>query len=394
MNSADAGSPGPAVSTLAVAGYRSLRDLRLSLGRLTVVTGGNGSGKSSLYRALRLLAAIPQGGLVRALALEGGLPSVLWAGPERFSRGMRDGTVPVRGTVRSEPVSLRMGFSSAESGYAIDLGLPTPPTRFNRDPEIKAEALWTGPVWRRATLFAERHRPFVQIRDRDGAWTQAAGDLRPEETMLREAADRDAGLELLRLRQDLAGWRFYDQFRTDADAPARRDAVGTRTPVLAADGADLAAAIATIEELGDAAALAATVDDAFAGATLRVRMHDDGRFALEMRQPGLLRPLGVAELSDGTLRYVLLLAALLTPRPPRLMVFNEPEASLHPALLAPLARLIVHAAEASQILVVSHAPDLATALIEAGAETIVLAKELGETVAVAAGPPHWVWPRR
>ena len=50
-------------------------------------------------------------------------------------------------------------------------------------------------------------------------------------------------------------------------------------------------------------------------------------------------------LSDGTLRYLLWTAALLTPRPPELMVLNEPETSLHPDLLPALARLIVHAAE-------------------------------------------------
>ena len=65
-----------------------------------------------------------------------------------------------------------------------------------------------------------------------------------------------------------------------------------------------------------------------------------GRFELQMRQHGLLRPLGTAELSDGTLRYLLLVAALLSPRPPELMVLNEPETSLHPDLLAPLGRLI------------------------------------------------------
>ncbi len=54
-------------------------------------------------------------------------------------------------------------------------------------------------------------------------------------------------------------------------------------------------------------------------------------------QHGLLRPLSAAELSDGTLRYILLVAALLTPRPPVLMVLNGPETSLHPVLLAPLA---------------------------------------------------------
>ena len=59
-----------------------------------------------------------------------------------------------------------------------------------------------------------------------------------------------------------------------------------------------------------------------------------------MRQHGLLRPLKAAELSDGTLRYLLLVAALLTPRPPELLVLNEPETSLHPDLLPALARLI------------------------------------------------------
>jgi len=59
-----------------------------------------------------------------------------------------------------------------------------------------------------------------------------------------------------------------------------------------------------------------------------------------MKQHGLLRPLEATELSDGTLRYLLWIAALLTPRPPALMVLNEPETSLHPDLLAPLGRLI------------------------------------------------------
>ena len=65
-----------------------------------------------------------------------------------------------------------------------------------------------------------------------------------------------------------------------------------------------------------------------------------------MRQHGLLRPLLASELSDGTLRYLLLIAALLSPRPPALMILNEPETSLHPDLLPSLARLIVQASKA------------------------------------------------
>ena len=70
------------ITRIAVAGYRSLRDVRIALGALNVITGANGSGKSSLYRALRLLADIAQGRIIQSLAAEGGLNSTLWAGPE------------------------------------------------------------------------------------------------------------------------------------------------------------------------------------------------------------------------------------------------------------------------------------------------------------------------
>ena len=174
-----------AISTLAVAGYRSLRDVRFELGPLTVVTGPNGSGKSSLYRAVRLLADVAQGRVIPSLAQEGGLSSALWAGPETFSRAMKRGEQPVRGTVRREPVSLRLGVSTAEQGYAIDLGLPPPypPSRFDRDPEIKTESLWTGRTWRRAAVFAERHGQSVQIRSDRGTWREIAPPLAPFDSM-------------------------------------------------------------------------------------------------------------------------------------------------------------------------------------------------------------------
>jgi predicted ATPase len=69
-----------------------------------------------------------------------------------------------------------------------------------------------------------------------------------------------------------------------------------------------------------------------------------------------------AELSDGTLRFLLWSAALLTPRPPPLMVLNEPETSLHPDLLDPLAEMIVQASERTQVWMVTHSERLAEAV--------------------------------
>src|SRR5918997_2730362 len=107
------------LSAIAVRNYRSLRDLRVPLGQLTVVTGSNGSGKSNLYRALRLLADCAQGRVISSLALEGGFESTLWAGPESFGSAVRRGDRPVQGAARNRPVRPGLGFASHAFSYPI-----------------------------------------------------------------------------------------------------------------------------------------------------------------------------------------------------------------------------------------------------------------------------------
>jgi predicted ATPase len=386
------------LTTLAVAGYRSLRELIVPLGRLNVITGANGSGKSSVYRSLRLLAETARGGVITSLAREGGLPSTLWAGPERFSRAMLTGDAPVEGTRRKDPVSLRLGFSGDEFGYAIDLGLPPPMlSKFLLDPVIKRECIWSGPVLRPSALLVDRHGVALRTRDENGDWQTVPQPVASFDSMMTEFSDPRSAPEMITVREQIRSWRFYDHFRTDAEAAARLPQIGTHTPVLSNDGADLAAALQTIREIGDPAALDAAIDDAFPGSQLDVTTRD-GRFEVEMRQHGLLRPLKGAELSDGTLRYLLLVAALLTPRPSALLVLNEPETSLHPDLLPALARLIARASAHSQVLVVSHAARLIAALErEEASQSIVLEKHFGATRIAAADErelPAWKWPSR
>ncbi len=387
------------VRTIAVQGYRSLRDLVLPLGPLSLITGANGSGKSSVYRSLRLLADAAQNSVVASLAREGGLPSTFWAGPETIARSVRQGVHEAEPVAKRGSASLKLGFGSDEYGYSIDLGYPqSVASMFKLDPHMKRECVWHGPVYRKASALVDRRNNYVWLStvedDEPVFLTQKLSDT---DSMLASIADPQRAPEMLAVREAVRGWRFYDHFRTDAASPARGAQIGTFTPVLHHDGSNLAAALETILELRSDGALDAALADAFPGSELWIDAQN-GRFVVQLQQKGLLRPMSAAELSDGTLRYLLWIAALLTPRPPQLLVLNEPETSLHPDLLPALARLILAAATQAQVIVVSHAPQLIASLI--GSPTcrhLHLQKSFGETELegrTALQQPKWVWPAR
>ncbi|MFD6196720.1 AAA family ATPase [Mycobacteriaceae bacterium NPDC060252] len=398
------------LTTVAIRGYRSLRDVVLPLTQLTVVTGANGTGKSSLYRALQLLADCGRGEIIGSLARQGGLQSAMWAGPENLKGARRTGTVEP--TVRTRPVSIELGYASTDFGYLVDLGLPIPSdSAFGRDPEIKREAVFTGPSLRPSATLVRRTRPVVEARADSGRGFEGFSRSMPTyRSVLSEFAGRFP--ELGAVRDTLRGWRFYDGFRVDMLAPARQPQIGTRTTVLSNDGSDVAAAIQTIIETRSDT-LDKAVASAFDGAAVAVGVRE-GLFDLQVQQSGMLRPLRAAELSDGTLRFLLWAAALLSPEPPPLMVLNEPETSLHPDLIAPLATLIRAAAAKTQVVVITHANALVDHLAarplreilagdedrfdDAGSAVLLeLVKDWGETQIVGLDPlkaPSWHWGSR
>ncbi|HLK52274.1 MAG TPA: AAA family ATPase [Candidatus Angelobacter sp.] len=365
-----------AIREIHVTGYRSVRNLRLHLSQINVLTGANGTGKTNLYNSVFLLAKAAAGGFAQVVAEEGGMPSVLWAGA-RKSRSM--------GAIRLEPVRMTLGIKTDTFSYELVCGLPKQTSgeksAFSLDPEVKEERVWMDAPHGLKVTFFERSPKGAWILDNDERLADYSGELLPTESVLSQLREPHLYPELSSLRAEISRWRFYHHFRTDAESPLRHPQVGVRTPVLAHDGRDLAAALQTINEVGQSQDLHEAIRQAFPGASLEIEHDEDtGMFAVLLRMPGLRRPLRARELSDGTLRYLCLLAALLSPHPPSLLALNEPETSLHPDLLEPLAKQLVNAGKYSQLWVVTHSQRLAE-LVEkfSGESPIKLEITGGET---------------
>jgi predicted ATPase len=361
-----------ALEEIRVAGYRSVRDLQLALSRINVLTGPNGCGKSNLYNSLLLIARAAQGQFARAMAEEGGTPSVFWAGGER-----------IRYTRKKPPQRVVLGFKTEDFGYELQFGIPSPSslpinTLFKLDPEMKEECIWPTDAPRVRML--DRKGPTAWLRNADGDVVTYPLALLKNESVLSQIVEPHLYPEISSVRNEVLRWRFYHHFRTDPDSPLRQPQIGVQTTVLSHNGSDLAAALRTIIEIGDEATLRDAVAQAFGGANLAIECADT-QFSLYLQIPGLLRRLSARELSDGQLRFLCLCAALLTPRPPSLLALNEPETSLHPDLIEPLAKLIVAASKYTQLWITTHSVSLATKIEEeSGIPGIRLKMKNGETV--------------
>ena len=390
--------------TIAVQNYRSLRDLVLPLVTLNVVTGAERQRqveplpRAAAARRDRAAAACRRRWRARA----GCRPR---CGParRRSARAVRRGEHPVQGTVRrktGQPAArvrrrrVRLRDRPRPAGAASG-------SAFALDPEIKRECIWSGPVLRPATLLVDRRGPLVQVAASDGEW--AAVDAAT--CRLRQHADR--------ARRPAARARAADAARADprpggstttsAPTPTRRRGrpqIGTRTPVLGHDGARPGRRAADDPRDRRRRRARRGGRRRVPGRSVSVSTTTTGRFELRVHQHGLLRPLtgGRAVRRHAALPALGRRAAHARARP-SCWCSTSPRPACIPDLLPALARLMITAAERSQ-LVDHHAlggPGRRAAQAESGVTTVELIKELGETRIAGQGPfegPTWSWGRR
>lgn len=354
--------------------------MHLELKQINVFLGDNGTGKSNLYRALYLLHAAALGRLPNVLAEEGGLPSALWSGRRmRKEKGLKIRVdfeeLTYKLAIGHVPVSERPAQGRYDSFPYMEF--------FRNDPDVKSELVTTDYRGKQIEVL-KRKRNLISARNMDGRPIEFPLVVSSCESVLSGLREPHMFPDLSTLRQEILSWRFYHHFRTDSHSPLRGLHNPVFTPVLSHDARDLPSALATICGIDGQGYMAKCIEEAFPGATLQF-ISAEKSLLVALKMPDFHRPFLTRELSDGTLQYLCLLAALLSPRPPLLMALNEPETSMHVGLMEPLARLICDTAKRTQMWVTTHSPELARAIKEiSGVAPIKLHKVDGETRVVGA----------
>jgi predicted ATPase len=328
----------------------------MDLSDVNLFIGENGVGKSNLYRALQLVQAAARGRLAHEISGEGGMFSALWSGERRNHESAR---------IRFD-VELMDMERAATFRYWIEAGMrpPPPAAGFPLEPQVKAEELLieTG---RRPVTMMKRDGPGIFVRDENGRMQTHREQALTSETAIALLGDAGYYPEVGTFRRAVDAWRFYHGFRTDRGSPLRAPCLAVTAPMLDEDGANIAAVFATlVHTREDTVELDGVIAAALGGARLVVpEPQEVADFGLTLPEfpKRVFQP---RELSDGQIRFLGLAAALMSYRLPPLIALNEPEASLHPDMLAPLAEMIAQAARTSQIWIVTHSEVLAAAVQE------------------------------
>ena len=337
-----------AIHSIHIQGFRSVRNITLPLSQLNIISGANGCGKSNLYKAVRLLHEAARGQLSQALADEGGIQKAMWAGGHRAGDRAKD------------PKRMILAVDMEHYEYQLEIGFPEPlNSLFGLDPLVKKEGIWLkGYQRRKMSELMERIHQAAFLKNIDGERLSYPMALTQEDSIFGQLSDPHLYPEVSQVRESMKNWRFYHEFSVSSNSPIRVPQIGIRSPILSHDGSNLAAAFETLRERGQTETLYEVLEKAFPNNQFFVE-ESRGRFQMMMQREGILRPLDSSELSDGTLRFLCLTVALLSPRPPHFMALNEPENSLHPDLLPALAMLIAEASRYTQLWVTSHSVVLA-----------------------------------
>ena len=353
---------------------------------LNVLIGPNGSGKSNLIAVINLLHALPTG-FVSAIREGGGVREWLWKGDEP----QRIGTVNIE--IYKDAISLEGIYGalldeSASLSYSLLFG------GLGQRVQVLEEILWdpgkdeayyqnrngSGVI---SAKVADSGKLYSRVRDKSDSREIRALDaksIKPDESVFTQFKDPQIYPELTQLGLRLGEIRSFQDWTIGSSAQVRKpQPTDLPNDSLISDSSNLGLVLNRLEH--------SNVWSEFNGYLSRFLPRfqrfstriEGGTVQFYLHEEGLKAPISAARLSDGTIRFMAILASLLSPQPPPLTCIEEPELGLHPDAVALLASLLHEASSRTQLIVTTHSDALVSALTEY-ADSVLVCEYKGGTV--------------
>jgi len=334
----------------------------ITLGPLNVIIGPNGSGKSNLIEAISLLAAAPYS-LSDGIRDGGGVGEWLWKG----NKGRITARLEAVVSLNSKPpfiLNYELAFSQASQRLEIvDERVGDAVPRTGSEPKLHFGYINGHP----------------HIRLQDSLREIDTQGFKTTESVLSQRRDPEIYPEMFVLDVVFKNIKLYRDWSFGRHTPPRMpQPADLPNEYLLKDAQNLGLVLNQIRKNPEAKEAllrnlslvyegVRDVDVSIEGGTVQVFLHENKWIVPATR------------LSDGTLRWLSLLAILLNPNPQLIVCIEEPEMGLHPDLLPPLAELLREASKRVQLIVTTHSDALVDALSDTPESVLVCEKHEGST---------------
>jgi predicted ATPase len=326
----------------------------IELEPLNVLIGPNASGKSNLIEALAVLKATPTD-LPTPIRQGGGINDFLWKGEQGVAIAKIQATI-----VNSLPKlpNLRYYISLTVAGQKLELV----------DEAVENEQLFRGEDDVYFYYRYQQGRPVINVKkiENDGQPIRRSlrrEDLIPDQSVLSQRKDPDLYPELSYLSTQFSHIGLYRQWDIGRNSePRNPQKTDLPEHPLLEDGSNLGLFLNNLQyQIGHRQIIEHLAKFYDVAEELSIKIYG-GTVQIFIREQGLIQPIPATRLSDGTLRYLFLMALLLDPTPPPLICIEEPEIGLHPDILPTIAEMLIEASQRTQLIVTTHSDALVSAV--------------------------------
>jgi predicted ATPase len=324
----------------------SFRDTTVKLGRLNVLIGANAVGKSNLSEVIGLLQALPTG-LAQVMLRGGGVRQWLWLGED----------LPVTASIECD-LRLRKGRQVGPLSYQLQILGDANDYAVQGEELVKREK-------RGAERYFSRARTEANVFDRGLELPSTRMPVAIAESVFSQFKNPADLTPITVCGQELAEIQIFREFRTGPRS-LMRQGISTDTPKDGLqDGADNLPMVLQDLHFQDRDKRIEPLLRRFCERFTDVKVEiGRGVARIYLSEAGLKGKISAARMSDGTLKFLALLAALFHPKAPPLMCIEEPELGLHPDALQLVAELLLEASESMQLIVTTHSEALVDALTD------------------------------